>query len=168
MTSTTTSAAGAVPAAASGSAPELAVAVLDTVGLACAVVERGSGRVAWVSRALETLTGTARDAVEGRPAAGTLLDDSAAAFVAGAAVLRSGKSSPLTFDGELLTGGGPTVPVAWTVSPLTEEPYRGSHLLLVAGERCPTPVTPVMFSPLATTITGVPVVSTDTAGQVTY
>ena len=169
MTSTTTSSAGAVhPVAARGAASDLAVAVLDTVGLACAVVEQRSGRVAWVSRALETLAGTAREDVEGRLAAGSLLDDAAAAFVAGAAVLRSGQSGPLTFDGELLTGDGAPVPVAWTVSPLSEEPYRGTHLLLVAGDRRPTPVTPVMFSHVATTMTGVPVVATDTAGRVTY
>jgi signal transduction histidine kinase len=161
MSSPTTSPASGVAASA------LAVAVLDTVGLACAVVARDTGRIAWSSQALEALTGFARADVEGKPAVGSLLDDAAAAFVASCGLADAGTTGPVTFDGELLTRDG-TAPVAWTVAPLSEQPYRDTHLLLVAGDRRVRPVTPVIFSHVATTMTGVPVLATDTSGRVTY
>ncbi|WP_148574710.1 PAS domain-containing sensor histidine kinase [Nocardioides caldifontis] len=153
--------------ATSGAAPDFAVAVLDTVGLACAVVARDTGRIAWSSRALETLTGLDRDAIVGRHVVGTLVSDAEAAFVVTCGLADSGTTGPVTFDGELLARDG-SVPVAWTVSPLAQDPYRATHLMLVAGDQSDRPVTPVIFSHVATSMFGVPVLATDNLGRVTY
>ena len=156
------------PAAASPApcAPELAVSVLETVGLACAVVERDTQRVVWWSDALRLLSGLESEQVVHRALGATLLDPVSAAFATGCCPAGVDQAGAVTFRGTLATVDR-TVPVAWTVSALAGDP-AGRHVLLVAVDQRREAPRSVVLAHVAANGVDVPVLGTDLDGRVTY
>jgi PAS domain S-box-containing protein len=149
-----------------GRVPGMAVAVLNTVGLACAVVERATHRVVWMSDRLSMLSGLVPADVVGATVDSTLLDPSSAALATGCWADGPDGPGAVTFQGSLTAADG-AVPVAWTVSPLAEESANEHVLLVAVDQRHEAPLSAV-FSQVATNwASGVPVLGTDLEGRVT-